>query len=472
MDKLKLKYILQFSPDIILLYTLQISDIFRYKFQNKPIFLEINSIIICLLIIFAIKRDMYIQRKIHQEIKKHLKRKEYTIITGPRQSGKTSLLQALFRELKSDGRTASYVTFEDRDILFAINNHPEEIFAFTTRPEKFLGRSDPVKQPILLFIDEVQYAADPSNLLKYLYDVYNENLKIIATSSSAFYMDQKFSDSLSGRKRIFELQTLTFEEWLVFRNLGDLSGELELIRKRREYISSSYRELMEMFNEYLVFGGYPEVVLENNREEKINLLKEIKNSFLKRDIDESGISNPDKFYNLLVLLAGQTGNLVNRNELSNAIGVDNKTINKYLYVLQNCFHIELVKPVYSNLRKELTKMPKVYFKDSGLRNCALNRFFNFKSREDQGALLENYVHKRLSGLYDKDTIRFWRTTDNKEIDFVIITSFREGMAFEVKMNCKSTKTTSQKKFIEHYPDFPLEVISYEIDKDCKWILKL
>ncbi len=415
---------------------------------------------------------MYIQRQIHQEIKKHIKRKEYTIITGPRQSGKTSLLQALLKELKNEGQSVSYVTFEDREILSAINSHPEEIFAFAPRPEKFLERSDSVREPIYIFIDEVKYAADPSNFLKYLYDVYNKNLKIVATGSSAFYMDQKFSDSLSGRKRIFELQTLTFEEWLIFKNLNNLSGELELIRKRKEYISSSYRELMDMFDEYMVFGGYPEVVLENNRDEKINLLKEIKNSFLKRDIDESGISNPDKFYNLLVVLAGQTGNLVNRNELSNVIGVDNKTIDKYLYVLQNCFHIELVKPFYSNLRKELIKMPKVYFKDSGLRNCALNRFFGFKSREDQGALLENYIHKRLSCLFDKDSIRFWRTTDNKEIDFVITTSFREGMVFEVKMNCKSAKSTSQKRFNEHYPDYPLDIISYEIDKDCKWVLKL
>jgi len=111
------------------------------------------------------------------------------------------------------------------------------------------------------------------------------------------------------------------------------------------------------------------------------------------------------------------------------ITVDNKTIDKYLNVLQNSFHIELVRPFHSNLRKELTKMSKIYFKDFGLRNCALNRFFDFKSREDQGSLLENYIHKRLSDLYDKDSIKFWRTTDNREVDFIITTSFNEGIAF-------------------------------------------
>ena len=415
---------------------------------------------------------MYIQRKLHQDIKEHLKRKEYTIITGPRQSGKTSLLQALFRELKNDQRNVNYITFEDRDILSAVNSHPEEIFAFTPRPEKALNRSVSKDQPSFLMIDEVQYAADPSNFLKYLYDVYGNNLKIVATGSSAFYIDKKFTDSLSGRKRVFELQTLSFEEWLFFKKLNDLSRELALIRERKDYTSSSHRELMEMFHEYLVFGGYPEVVLENNREEKIKLLKEIKDSFLKRDIDESGVSNPDKFYNLLSLLAGQTGNLVNRNELSNTIGVDNKTIDKYLYVLQNCFHIELLKPFYSNLRKELTKMPKVYFKDAGLRNVALNRFFDFKSREDQGALLENYVYKRLSVLFDIDTIKFWRTTSNKEIDFVISTTYRDGLAYEVKLKCKNLKRSFQQTFVEHYPNYSLEIISYEIDNDCKWVMKL
>ena len=415
---------------------------------------------------------MYIPRKIHQGIKNHLKRKEYTIITGPRQSGKTSLIQALYNELKNDGQSVSYITFEDRDILSAINNHPENVFSFSPRPEKFLTGPKPTSKPVFLFVDEVQYADDPSNFLKYLYDTYRENLKIVATGSSAFYIDKKFTDSLAGRKRLFELQTLDFEEWLIFKDLTELSEELKLIRNREKYISSRHIELMDNFNEYLIFGGYPEVVLENNSEEKIALLKDIKNSFLKRDIDEAGISNPDKFYTLLMLLAGQSGNLVNRNELANTIGVDNKTIDKYLYVLQNCFHIELAKPFYSNLRKELTKMPKVYFKDHGLRNVALNRFFDFKLREDQGVLLENYIYKRLSDIYDSDAIRFWRTTDKKEIDFVISTSFREGLAYEVKMNCKPVKSASLKNFSNTYPDYPTEVISYDIDSNCKWVLKI
>jgi predicted AAA+ superfamily ATPase len=229
---------------------------------------------------------------------------------------------------------------------------------------------------------------------------------------------------------------------------------------------------MEKFDEYLVFGGYPGIALESDKEEKILLLKEIKNAFLKKDIDEAGITYQDKFYTLITLLAGQTGNLVNRNELANSIGVDNKTIEKYLYVLQNCFHIELVKPFYLNQRKELTKMPKVYFKDTGMRNIALNRFFDFKDREDQGQLIENYVFNRLTDLYDKDAIRFWRTIDKKEVDFVITTSFKEGVAYEVKLKCRNLKMDSKKRFTENYPNYRLQTISYLPDDACKWILKL
>ncbi|MBC8316242.1 MAG: ATP-binding protein [Bacteroidales bacterium] len=401
-----------------------------------------------------------------------MSRKEYTIITGARQSGKTSLLMALFNELETTEKTATYISLEDREILTAINEHPENIFAYSPRPGKTALEQGSPEEIIYLFIDEIQYADQPSNFIKYLYDKYRENLKLVATGSNAFYIDSKFRDSLAGRKRIFELHTLDFEEMLNFRRQYKLIEELELIRSQEDYISSRHRELIAWFNEYLIFGGYPEVVLEQDQQEKINLLRDIRDSFLERDIDESGVSNPDKFYRLLQLIAGQTGNLVNRNELALTIEADNKTVGKYLYVLQKCFHIDLIKPFFTNLRKELTKMPKIYFNDSGLRNIALNRFYKFENREDRGKLLENYVFSRLRDLYNADSIRFWRTTDQKEIDFVITTTFDKGKAYEVKMNCQGVKPVAFKKFLEQYSGYSLDIISYNIHQNCKWVLKL
>lgn len=422
--------------------------------------------------IYLSKKYMYIQRIIHPEIRNHLLRKEYTIISGPRQSGKTSLLQAIYRELEEEGHEVRYLTLEDTDILSAINTHPEEVFSFCPRPRKSLDKDHAPVQPVFLFIDEVQHASDPSNFLKYLFDTYGKNLKIVATGSSAFYIDQKFNDSLAGRKRIFELKTLSFGEWLLFKNLGHIQDEVSAIRKQDQYISTSHREILSLFNEYLIFGGYPEVVLESKNEEKILLLKELRDSFLKKDIDEAGISTPEKFYALFSILAGQTGNLVNKHELAATIGVDNKTVDKYLHVLQKSFLIELVKPFYSNLRKELTKMPKVYFKDTGMRNMAINRFFDWKDREDKGVLLENFVHRRLTEHYDRENIKYWRTVDRKEIDFVISTSYKSGFSYEVKTSGRKSKQAIKSRFTELYPDYPLDIISYEPGNDCKWVIQI
>ena len=415
---------------------------------------------------------MYIQRKIQKEILQHLTRKECTIITGARQSGKTSLLIALFNELKDRGESVSYLTLEDKAILRAINEHPEHIFSYCPRPGKTALYSGSPEKAIYLFIDEIQYAKQPSNLLKYLYDKYREHLKIIATGSSAFYLDSKFQDSLAGRKRIFILNTLDFEEMLLFRGQPDMVQELDRVREQREYISPRIQELLALFDEYLVYGGYPEVVLESAYPEKINLLRDIRDSFLKKDIDEAGIIDQDKFYMLLQLIAARTGNMVNRNDLSRSIEADNKTIGRYLFILRRCFHIELLKPFHSNLRKELIKMPKLYFTDNGLRNMAINRFYNFANREDKGALLENYIFNRLRSIYGTDSLRFWRTADQHEIDFIIQKEPQTGIALEVKLQCDRVRSTTVKRFKELYPFFSFETVSRNIHKDCKWVLKI
>ena len=415
---------------------------------------------------------MYIQRKLHKAIKKHIPKKEYTIITGARQVGKTSLLLALYKELSETKKQVHYLTFEDYEVLESINKHPEEIFRYVPRPLKLIEPSKEKQNIVYLLIDEIQYAATPTSFLKYLFDTYGENLKIIATGSSAFYIDQKFEDSLAGRKRIFELKSLDFEEWLTFNKQHRILEELIEVRKQKEYISSSSHEFINHFHNYLLFGGFPRVVLEKNQTDKIYILRELMNSFLKKDLLESNITRTDKFYKFFSLLAGQIGNLINRNELANTLGVDNKTIERYLFVLQKSFHIELIRPFSSNLRKELTKMPKLFFKDTGLRNIALNNFSDVDNRTDTSALLENYLFLRLSQIYDADSIRFWRTADGKEIDFIVNDTFGGKYAYEVKLNCKTGKNKSTHKFASTYPDFSIQITSLNYDPKCLWIFKI
>jgi len=402
----------------------------------------------------------YKKRHIHDKINAHLNKKEYTIITGARQVGKTTLLRQFYKDLKMADKRVFYLSLENIDILNALNEHPEKIFQFTERPINALENEVKPDEIIYLLLDEIQYANDPSGFLKYLFDTYLSNLKIIATGSSAFYIDRKFKDSLAGRKKIFHLHPLNFREHLEFCRRNDLSDEVQTLRERKDYISLKKQEIKEYFNEYLVYGGYPAVVLEHDADLKKEILLELRDSYIKRDILESGIRNEMDFYNLMKILAGQTGNLVNKNELSKTLRIHLSTIENYLSTLEKCFHISLVKPFYKNLRKEIVKMPKVFFNDLGLRNALLNRFSKFEEREDTGALLENYVYQRLIQIYPQEDIKFWRTADGNEVDFVVSSDYKNGKAFEVKSSSIDFKPAKYKKFSENYPNINLSLISY------------
>jgi len=409
-----------------------------------------------------------LERLIYKKIEKHLKRKEFTIITGARQSGKTTILKQLYLDLRKSTENVWLVTFERENVLRDINVDAENIFKYTRRPPNPLTETME-EPPFYILIDEVQYADNPTRFLKYLYDTFAPNLKIIATGSSSFYLDSKFKDSLVGRKKIFELNTLNFEEFLIFKEKAHLRSELLQIQRSKEYISLVERELLALLNEYFIYGGYPEVVLDQNVNDKVERLEEIKNSYIKRDIMESRIENEQKFYQLMVLLSGQIGNLLNKHELSKVLKLDIRTIDKYIFVLQKCFHISLISPFHRNLRKELLKMPKVFFGDLGLRNVLLNNFTDLAYRSDNGALLENYTFLRLKEKYNTSSIYFWRTADMNEVDFVV-----ENKAYEVKFSIDSLRLAKYKKFIKTYPDIALRFVSfnYSGDDNTVSVLKL
>lgn len=397
-------------------------------------------------------------RNLLKDIEKHLSNKRHTIITGARQVGKTSLLKLLFKKLKAAKEEVFYLSLEDHRILQAVDEHPEKILNFIPEIPIPIMEASATKR-IYLLIDEVQYAKDPTNFLKFFYDTYENNVKVIVTGSSAFYIDRKFQDSLAGRKRIFNLYPLSFEEFLSFKGADKLNEEIQLLRKKATYQSLELERLTTYFYEYLNYGGYPAVVLENDLTEKRYLLEELKNAYIKRDVLESAVEKEGKFYLLLQLLADQIGNLVNKNELANTVQIDGKTIENYLYILQKCYHIQLLRPFYRNVRKELIKMPKVYFNDLGLRNAFLNRFGPIEERSDKGALLENYYFLQFRHSYSIDQIKFWRTTDKQEIDFIIEESFGKGKAYELKWNKSAYKPNKYKKFSDSYPSFSLECLS-------------
>lgn len=385
-------------------------------------------------------------RKKYSEITTHIPRKEFTILIGARQIGKSTLLKQIEEELIKKDEIVYFINLERKNVLQELDQDPENLF-------KFCPLADGKK--IIVMIDEIQYLKDASGFLKLLYDEYADRLKIVATGSSAFYIDKDFKDSLAGRKRIFQMPTLDFDEFLDFKGKTELLSDLNELKNGKKQKSVYENIFWSLMDEYLNYGGYPAVVLENDFSAKKELLKEIRDSYIKRDILESGVNDEEKLYRLLMVLASQSGNLLNVNELSNTLRINNITTENYLYILQKCFHISLVRPFYNNLRKELIKMPKIYLNDLGLRNILINYFAPIEQRADKGALLENYVFRKLLEKHEADQVKFWRTADGNEVDFVIETSFQKGFAVEVKFQENEAKLSKYKIFTTEYPEFPL-----------------
>jgi len=385
-----------------------------------------------------------IHRKLFDDLREHLLKKEYSIITGSRQTGKSTLLKQLEDYCKQKEMPVVFLNLENKAILAELNENPLNLLKFMSEPEK----------RTVALVDEVQYLDDPSNFLKLLYDEHSNRIKVVATGSSAFYIDNKFRDSLAGRKKIFQLYTCSFDEYLDLSGKTHLREEKDHLLKNRVFKSTLIDYLHVEWESYMIYGGYPAIVTEPDKQEKINRLNEIRDSFVKRDIMESGVINEIAFYDLFRILAGQTGCIVNVNELSSTIRIKNETVNNFLKIMQKCFHIALIKPFFHNLRKELIKMPKVFLLDTGLRNCLLNNFQPVAVRTDKGELWENMVFRIIADKIGTDAIQYWRTSGGNEVDFVL-SDIDRLKAIEVKYDSNQVNLNKYKIFKESYPEIPL-----------------
>ncbi len=385
---------------------------------------------------------MLYSRDILSKIKKVIDREEFIILMGARQVGKTSLLILLKEFLDKKGKDSYYFNLENREYLNLLNKHPYNIF-------EFLPKS---KTRQFVFIDEIQYLDDPTNFLKLLYDEKRTDIKIIASGSSSFYIDKKFKDSLVGRKFLFEIYPLNFDEYIRFNNQDDL-----LKLKNKKLTVWQRKKILSLWNDYLQYGAYPKVSLTADNEVKKILLEEIGASYIKKDIKEAGIKNTDKYFSLLKIIAGQSGQLLNSKELANTLETAHKTIEEYLYVMKKSYQISVIKPFHKSIRKELVKMPKVYLNDIGLRNFFLNNYTAIEKRDDRGGYLENIVFREfLLKFGNVEKIKFWRTQDKQEIDFVV-----DDEAFEIKFSKNKINYKKYNKFIDAYPEIKFDFLTYE-----------
>jgi predicted AAA+ superfamily ATPase len=331
------------------------------------------------------------------------------LLMGARQVGKTSLMQS-FRESLPKETPARFLNGQDTEI--------SELFQKLSVVEQYLKVYLHPRLAGFVFIDEFQFIPGVSTMLKLLTDKY-PGLRILCSGSSSLDILKKLEESLAGRVRMIEVLPLSFSEYLVFadENLARLYAALDLDTES----SALTAPLETILAEYLVYGGLPRTALTKNREEKIELLNDIYQTYLLKDIrNYIAQGNITGFNRMLRLLASQTGNLLNVNEISRECGLPYKVCNEYLWILEQMGIIKLLEPYSANKRKAIVKMRKIYFCDLGLRNMLEKNFSSIEFRPDRGALFENYVmlelwRTRAAG----GDLQFFRTSDGVEVDFVL-----------------------------------------------------
>ncbi len=391
------------------------------------------------------------KRRILPDILKWIDRDEIIVLIGSRQVGKTSLIHLILEELKE--KQKFYFDLEDIDIFNNVNSGPK---AFV----KYLEyRGADINNKVYVAIDEIQYLKDPSNFLKIIHDHFPQ-IKLIVSGSSSFEIKRKFKDSLAGRKKIFEIETLNFEEFLSFRNekLYDIKmriGGIERVFKGDFDNSTGLleKDFSAYLDEYLFTGGYPKAAMTGDLNLKKEIIKEIYNSYIRKDIKDMGnIEDIIGFNRLLVSLSNQTANLLNLHNMSKVSQLSLNTIKKYIFLLENTFIVTLLRPFFKNMKKELSKMPRVFINDTGLRNISVNNLRIDRFREDTGRLLENLVFLQLKKRFSpNEDLYFWRTQAGAEVDFVIKQEEKlipvEVKAIPMK---KPAVSRSLRSFIEQY----------------------
>jgi predicted AAA+ superfamily ATPase len=381
---------------------------------------------------------MYIKRKLEDTILKYLDSPEIIAIVGPRQCGKTTLLQQINQRLEG----SVFISFEDKSTLRLFEQNIDDFAKLYVKKSKYL------------FIDEFQYAKEGGKNLKYLYDLYKP--KIFITGSSAIDLTVKALKFLVGRIFVFNLYPFDFEEFLSSKGQNycallekykiDLNMPVSILPS-----DETHRILSDKYEEYLLYGGYPRVVLSEDFDEKKEVLKNIYNTYFLREVkDILGLIDDYKLVKLIQGLALQIGNMVAYNELSIFSEYTYPTLKKYLNFLNKTFICNFIKPYFKNKRSEIVKNPKVYFLDTGLRNLIVNDFRKIDERVDGGALLENGVFMQL--MKRNLEPQYWRDKLRHELDFIVQLENNILLAVEVKKTAKDIRPSTLRAFERAYPD--------------------
>jgi len=337
----------------------------------------------------------------------HLPKKQVTVITGMRRVGKTTAIQYLLNKIGHQNKV--YLDLERIEYRHLFN---QSSYADIERGLVQLGIN--FAAPAVIALDEIQLVKNIHSVIKSLYDSYN--IKFIVSGSSSFYIKNHFSESLAGRKKIFEMWPLSFREFLQFKDSYQPPLELE---KNKHFLRTYYELYSGLYEEFIRYGGFPEVVLADSNADREDYLSDIINSYIELDIKLlSDFEMTDSLYKLMLLLAGRAGSKLDYSKLANIIGLNRHKIKAYISLLEHTYFIRLVKPFSKGIDKELTSQPKIYFSDTGTLN-------KLQKGLSSGHVFENAIANQLASL---GQLNYFETSKSKEIDFIL----DEKVAYEVK----------------------------------------
>ncbi len=396
-----------------------------------------------------------IRRHLFKKLKNHLEAKEISLIVGPRQAGKTTLMNDLKSYLDKKGEKTLFLSLDyERDSAFFASQND-----LLKKIELELG-----KNKGFVFIDEIQRKENAGLFLKGIYDL-GLPYKFIVSGSGSLELKEKIHESLAGRKRLFELSTISFREFV------DYKTNYQYSQKMDDFFSVEKEKSLDLLNEYINFGGYPRVILEEELVEKTKVINEIFRSYIEKDISYFlGVNRVDAFSLLVKLLASQTGQIINYSKIAQESGISFLTLKNYLWYAEKTFIVRIVPPYFKNKRKEITKSPSIYFYDLGFRNFALGLFGNISQSQQLGFAFQNLIANRLSEKIadTSGNLLFWRTLGKAEVDFVI----SEGESvLPIEVKCSQLKkpqiTLSLRSFIKTYTPKEAWVINLSLKDEIR-----
>jgi len=366
----------------------------------------------------------YIHRRAEDRLADWTDAQRAVVITGPRQSGKSTLMNWWIRHLLGQGQRQGHE-------LVYLNADHVQLRELISQPIPLLDYLDALPQgrPRYLFIDEVQRLSEPGLILKQLIDL-GTGIQLVVSGSASLSIRAQTREHLAGRKLDLYLPPFSFAEIVAAtRDLAELA-DAPLEELKRQWPHQRER-LMALAERLATIGGYPDVWLGGN--EAHDRLAELYDTYVRRDIvDFMRVDDPAPFNRLVRLLSLQVGSQVNKSSLASEVGVRVKEIDKYLCMLTDTHVAIIVSPFFKNKRKEIVKSPKVFFVDGGFRNVLLGQLGPLAQRPDRGVLIENLivseVAKQLPLLAQQ---HFWRTQAGAEVDMVVVQG-EKLLAAEIK----------------------------------------